>query len=220
MDTIRVLVSDNHPVFRYGLTQLLDQQVGIQVVAQAANGEETVKLAKEFRPEVAIIDIVLSDTDGMEAVKEIKAFLPDTAILVLSAYDYEAYMLASLRAGASGYILKDAPAGKLVEAVRLVHDGGMVFKGDKFRELFGKVQNHSNGDVPQPSNLPEREKEILLLVARGMSNHDISVQIKISERTVENHLGRVFRRLKVNSRTELVSCALREGWLTINDLKS
>ncbi len=218
MNIIRVLIADDHPIFRHGLTQLLNQQTGIQVIAQAANGVEAVTLTKELKPEVVIMDMVLPDMNGIEAIKEIKAFLPGTAILILSAYDYEAYTVASLQAGASGYILKDSLIDEVVESVRLVRDGGLVFKEDKLRELLGKTQYPSDGKAQRRSSLPDREIEIVRLVAKGLSNHDISMQLKISERTVENHLGRIFRKLKVKSRTEMVSHSMKEGLVTVDDL--
>ncbi len=213
MGITRVLIADDHPVYRQGLAQFFNQQADIQVIAQASNGEEAIQLAQELKPEVVIMDIVLPGINGIEAIREIKKTQPDIAILALSAYDHEAYMVASLQAGASGYMLKNASVNDLIEAVHVMRDGGLVFKVTNFNELLRKAQILKNGDVQTP-NLPAREVEVVRLVARGMSNHDISVQLKISESTVEYHLGRIFRRLKLNSRTELVYHALRAGWIS------
>jgi len=214
---IRVLVADDHPVFREGLCRFLEEEKDLEVIARPADGVETVRLAKELRPDVAIVDVVMPHLGGIEVAREIKIACPTTAILMLSAYDYESYLLASLQAGVAGYILKSTPISELINSVRLVHAGRAIFdlRGIKKVISYVSVDSESGRGIKR---LRRRELEILELASRGMTNKAIGEELGVSQRTVQTHLFNIFRKLEVSSRTEAVFRALREGWLTPDDL--
>jgi DNA-binding NarL/FixJ family response regulator len=221
MDTknkIRVLVADDHPTFRDGLCRLLEDEADFKVVGSAGTGEQTVALAKELMPDVAIIDVSMPGIAGIEAASQIKEACPKTAILMVSAYDYESFVLAALRAGASGYLLKNSPSHELTGAVRKVHAGNVVLDTEIAGRALQRLSKKKRSEDSDPEELGGRELEVLRLVAKGHSNKDIGIQLVISERTVEAHMVRIFRKLGVGSRTRAVLCALKKGLLTIDDL--
>ena len=217
MKKIKVLVADDHPVFREGLCRFLENEPDIEVVAQAVDGGEAVRMAKELLPDVAIIDVAMPNLGGIEAARQIKVACPTTAILVVSAFDYEAYMLASLQAGAAGYMLKSAPVNDLVSAVRMVCSGEAVFNMGVTSKVMGRLAT-APGRRRGISELHDRELQVLKLAAKGISNKEVAAKLGISDRTVQSHMVNIFRKLNVSSRTEAVLHALREGWLIINDL--
>lgn len=217
MEKIRILVADDHPVFLEGLCRLLSEEKDIEVVARASDGDEAIKLAGQSQPDVAIIDVAMPSPNGIESAKQIKEVSPKTTILMVSAFDYESYMLASLRVGAAGYLLKNTPARELIGAVRTVYSGNAVFD----MKALSNIMDHFSldGDAKKnPRELHERELEVLRHAAKGMSNKAIALQLAISERTVQTHMISIFRKLGVNSRTEAVLYALRTRWLTPDDL--
>lgn len=218
MSKIRVLVCDDHPAFREGLCRLLGDEEDIEIVAKATDGEETVRLAKELQPNVALIDIAMPKLRGIDAAKQIKETCPDTAILIISAYDYEAYFLACLRAGVAGFLLKDAPLNEIVSAVRMVHSGKTVFGQKAAGDVLSRLATGTNEHGKAAKELHPREIQVLKLAAKGISNREIAKELVISERTVQTHLVNIFRKLGVTSRTEAVLCALKRGWLTIDEL--
>ena len=220
MERIRVLIADDHPSFREGLLRLLEEEEDLEVVAQAGDGEEAVRLATELLPDVAIIDIAMPKLNGIEATRQTKAACPNTAILILSAYGYEPYVLSAIEAGAAGYLLKNVRVRELVAAIRALHAGETVLDAAAAKTVFGRLA-YATGRVSARGALPElhqRELEVLKLAAKGMSNKEIANALVISVRTVQTHLVSIFAKLKVSSRTEAVLHALREGWLTLNDL--
>ena len=218
MEIIRVLVADDHPAFREGLCRLLEDEEDLEVVARPADGEETVLLAKELKPDVAIIDVAMPRLNGIEAAKQVKEACPSTAVLIISTYDYESYVLASLRAGAAGYLLKNAPLRELVSAIRMVHIGGAVFDLKAASNILHRLAANDGQERRSLEELHSRELEVLKLAARGVTNRNIASKLVISERTVQTHLVNIFRKLGVGSRTEAVLRALRKGWLTLDDL--
>jgi len=218
MEKIRLLIADDHPTFREGLARLLEDEEDLECIAEASDGVGAVNLARELSPDVAIIDVSMPDLSGIEAAKQIKAACPGVAILMVSAFDYQSYILASLRAGARAYMSKNTPLRELVSAIRLVHSGGSVFDlkaTDKvLRYVSAGEDVYKTGFEP----LYPRELDILRLVAKGMSNKVIAEELFISERTVQTHLVNIFRKLGVSSRTQAVLYALREGWVTLDSL--
>ncbi|MEW6142906.1 MAG: response regulator transcription factor [Chloroflexota bacterium] len=214
---IRMLIADDHPAFRDGLCRLLEDESDIQVVARASDGEEAVRLVKELSPEVAVVDVAMPKLNGIEVTKQIKACCPGTQVLIVSAHNIEAYMLAALRSGAAGYLLKTAPLAEIVNAIRLVHSGGGVFDLKAGSRMMSRLVGQK-GESRTGETLHARELEVLKLVAKGMGNKEIAKNLVISERTVHTHLINIFRKLDVGSRTEAVLYALKEGWLALEDL--
>lgn len=217
MGKIRVIIADNHPAFREGLCRLLADEQELIIVGQAADGEEAVSLTNELKPDVAIIDVTMPKLSGIEATRRIKVESPDTAVLIVSAFNYQNYILASLRAGAAGYLTKDTPIRELADAVRLAHAGDGIID----RTAAGKIIRHMIADKDRKKgnlDLYPREMEVLKLTAKGLRNKEIARDLNISERTVQAHLSNIFSKLDVDSRTEAVLKALKEGWLDISDL--
>jgi DNA-binding NarL/FixJ family response regulator len=217
-EKIRVIIADDHPAFREGLSRLLEDEEDIEVVAKPADGEEAVRLTRELLPDVAIVDISMPKLDGIETTRQIKACCPETNVLIVSAHNFGSYILASLRYGASGYILKTASLGEIVGAIRLVHAGEGVFDLKAGNRVLCRLASGKGDDRKVADLLHLRELEVLKLTAKGLGNKEIARQLVISERTVHSHLINIFRKLEVGSRTEAVLHALKEGWLSLDDL--
>ncbi len=220
MRKIRILIADDHAVVREGTRQILEQEEDLEIVAEAADGEEAVRLTGNNKPDVAIIDIAMPKVDGIEATKQIKALYPSTAVLILSAYDDDQFVFSLVEAGAAGYLLKSIRGRQLIEAVRAVYDGESVLHPAIARKVLnrlapvsGKSQGRKLLEV-----LSEREMEVLRLATRGLSNQDIASELCLSLRTVQAHLGHIFNKLQVSSRTEAVVRAIKEGWITLDDI--
>ncbi len=215
MKKITVMVVDDHPTFREGLSSLLREEADVEVVATVEDGTQAVEAAQNLKPEIVIMDISMPRLNGIEAAKRIREVSPDTAMLMLSAFNYPTYVLTSLRAGAAGYLTKDTPLEKIVSALRMIHAGGSVFD----LKVAGKILNRmASGKIETGPELHPRELQILDLAAQGKVNKEIGNELSISERTVQTHLVNIFRKLRVNSRTEAIIRALKEGWLVLEDL--
>jgi DNA-binding NarL/FixJ family response regulator len=219
MDTIRILLADDHDLVREGTKELLEREEDFQVVAEAGDGEEAVRLALEHHPDVALMDIAMPGLNGIEATKQIKTAAPSVAVLILTAYDDEEYIFPLLEAGAAGYLLKNVRAHDLVAAVRSVHAGESVLHPAVARKVIDcfAPRGKESHELIEMNQVTERELEVLRLAARGMSNRDIADHLYLSTRTVQTHLSAIFSKMEVGSRTEAVVKALREGWLTLED---
>jgi len=217
---IKILIADDHAVVREGTRQILEQEPDLEVVAEAGDGEEAVQLAGTFKPDVALIDIAMPKLDGIEATRQIKVFYPTTAVLILSAYDDDQFVFKLLEAGAAGYLLKSIRGRELIDAVRAVYAGESVLHPSIARKVLNRFSPVSGRPrEPKPSAvLTEREIEVLSLATRGLSNQDIASELSLSLRTVQAHLGHIFNKLQVSSRTEAVVHALKEGWVTLKDV--
>lgn len=216
---IRILIADDHAFVREGTRRILEQEPDLEVVAEAGDGEEAVKLASKLKPDVAIVDVAMPKVDGIEATRQIKALCPSVAVLVLSAYDDDQFVFGLLEAGAAGYLLKSVRGREIVDAIRAVHAGESVLHPSVARKVlnrFAGVSTKLQGRKPLEL-LTEREMEVLRLVTRGLSNKDIAEELCLSIRTVQGHLANIFNKLRVSSRTEAVVHALREGWVTLDD---
>lgn len=220
MDKIKVLIADDHAVVREGTRQILEQEPDIQVLAEAADGDEAVRLASSTQPDVVIMDVSMPKVDGISATKQIKTQHPKIAVLVLSAYDDDQFVFSLLEAGAAGYLLKSVRGQELVEAIRAVHAGESVLHPAVAR----KVLNHfvpatGKSSRQRPAEvLSERELDVLRLASQGLSNQDIADKLILSLRTVQAHFSHIFNKLQVSSRTEAVVRALKEGWVTLDDV--
>ncbi|MFC1985839.1 response regulator [Chloroflexota bacterium] len=220
MDKIKILIADDHAVVREGTRQILEQESDLEVVAEAVDGEEAVRLAGRSKPDVAIIDIAMPKVDGIEATKQIKALYPTIAILILTAYDDDQFVFSLLEAGAAGYLLKSVRGRELIDAVRAVYAGESVLHPSIARKVlnrFAAVPDKPREQKP-PEVLTKREREVLRLATLGLSNQDIANKLYLSLRTVQAHLGHIFNKLQVSSRTEAVVRALKEGWITLEDI--
>lgn len=220
MGKIRILIADDHAVVREGTRQILEQEQDLEVVGEAGDGEETVALATDLKPDVAIVDIAMPKLDGIEATRQIKSLCPAISVLILSAYDDEQFIFSLLEAGAAGYLLKTVRGRELVDAVRAVNAGESVLHPliarkvlNRFVPASGKAAQEEQLEV-----LSVREMEVLSLAARGLSNQDIATELCLSIRTVQGHLGHIFNKLQVGSRTEAVVHALKKGWVTLDDV--
>lgn len=220
MGKIKILIADDHAVVREGTRQILEQETDLEVVGEAGDGEEAVKLAGSARPDVAIIDIAMPGVDGIEATKQIKTLYPTVAVLILSAYDDDQFVFSLLEAGAAGYLLKSVRGRELIDAVRAVYAGESVLHPTIARKVlnwFAPASKEPTGQKPSPV-LSERETGVLGLATRGLSNQDIANELCLSLRTVQAHLGHIFNKLQVSSRTEAVVRAIKEGWVTLDDI--
>jgi DNA-binding NarL/FixJ family response regulator len=220
MTTIRVLIADDHAMVREGMRRMFERENDIEVVGEAGDGEEAVRLAEECKPDVAIMDISMPKLDGIEATKEIKKRCPWVTVLILSAYDDDQFVFALLEAGAAGYLLKSVRSREVIDAVRAVYSGESVLHPavakkvlNRFMTGGGRTRSAKSGEI-----LSDREKEILKLATRGLSNADIAEDLCLSIRTVQGHLGHIFNKLQVSSRTEAVVRALKEEWVTLEDI--
>ncbi len=219
MNKIKVIIADDHVLFREGTRNLIEQERDMEVVGEANDGAEAVELVAKLRPHVALMDIAMPRVNGIEATRQIKTSQPSTAVLILTAYDNDQYIMALLEAGAAGYLLKNVSGKNLVNAIRAVHAGEAVLHPAIAQKVFSRFgAGRELSEPAQLAELSEREMEILRLAAKGMSNQDIAGKLFLSRRTVQAHLGNIFRKMDVGSRTEAVLQALRKGWLSLDDL--
>lgn len=217
---IRLVLADDHAVVRAGTRELLEQQPDLDIVGEASDGEEAVRLAHELQPDVIVMDVRMPRMSGVEATRRIKAECPGVRVLVLTAHDDDEYVFALLQAGANGYLMKTAEIEDLVKAIRTVAGGQSMLAPS----IAGKVvaQFTSGKTLPEAlssaqdryEGLTDRELGILKLVGQGLSNKQIGKNLFISDRTVQAHLSNIFSKLGVSSRTEAVMYAVRKGWIT------
>lgn len=205
---IRVLVVDDHPVVRSGLSMLLDVETDMSVVGEAADGAAAIDRARALVPDVVLMDLRMPGVDGVAATAAITASLP-CRVLVLTTYDTDADIVRAVEAGASGYLLKDTPRTSLVEAVRAAARGETVLAPP----VAARLVSHLRAPAPPPSPLTPREVEVLTHVARGLSNAEVGRALFIGEATVKTHLLRAFAKLGVDDRTRAVTAAMERGYL-------
>jgi NarL family two-component system response regulator LiaR len=219
MERIRILIADDHALVRDGTRRILEAERDMEVVAEAGDGEAAVTLASSLGPDVAIVDIGMPKLDGIEVTRRVRALCPDTAVLILTAYSDDQFIYSLLEAGAAGYLLKSIRSPELVEAVRALHAGESVLHPAIARKVLNHfVSSSEKVKRREPSEvLTQREMDILKLVTRGLSNAEIGNELFLSVRTVQGHLGSIFSKLGVSSRTEAVVRALKDGWVTLED---
>lgn len=213
MSLIRVLIADDHTMVRESLVSALNASGICQVVAEAADGVSAVEKAMEFRPDVAIIDISMPGLNGIEVVRRLHTELPTTRVLVLTMHEEEEYVVHAVRAGASGYLLKDSATSELILAVRNLHAGRGHFGASAARVLAEQVHK-PKADLEDPyGSLTAREREVFHLMIEGQSSKEIARKLVISAKTVENHRARVLEKLKARNTADVVRYAMRKGLL-------
>ena len=214
---IRVLLADDHAVVRKGIREFLEEASDIVVVAEAADGEEAQRLIRRHLPDVAILDVRMPKMTGIEVTRWIRSTFSSIGVLMLSAYDDDPFVMAALRAGANGYVLKTAEADEIVAAVRAVHRGQSALDTTIARKLL----THLTGEraAAPIEDLTPREREVLTLAAKGLTNRAIGQSLGISDRTVQGHLANIYAKLHVSSRTEAVTKALQLGLITLLEEK-
>jgi len=212
--TIRVVVADDQGMVRSGFSVLLNAQPDIEVIAEAVNGEQAIARAAELHPDVILMDVRMPVLDGLQATRVITAMDAAPKVLVLTTFDLDDYVYEALRAGASGFLLKDASAGELAEAVRLVAAGDALLSPGVTRRLIAEFARMGAPRSPgrqQLDGLTERESEVLALVARGMSNAEIAGYLVVAEQTVKTHVSRILMKLGLRDRTQAVVLAYETG---------
>jgi DNA-binding NarL/FixJ family response regulator len=219
-DKLRVLIADDHALFRRGLEMVLTKEPDLEVVGEATDGIQAVAQAQESMPDVILMDVRMPKRSGIQATKEIKEILPHVKILVLTISDEEADLYESIKAGASGYLLKEIPTEEVADAIRSVMAGHSRISpamASKLLSEFAAMSRQQDERRPlPPPRLTERETEILRLVARGLGNREISRDLFIAENTVKNHIRNILEKLQLHSRMEAVIYAVREKILEIN----
>jgi len=213
MSKLEIVVADDHTLMRQGLCKILDEQPDWQVVAQASNGREAVKLVMELAPAVAIFDIGMPLLNGIEATRQLARRMPDLKVLILSMHAEEAYIMQPLQPGAIGHLLKDSADVELIRAVGSVASGKSYFSPAVARVMLDDYVRHlaQKGVVDRYDSLSEREREIFQLIAEGHSNKEIAQVLSVSPATVETHRAHVFQKLDVHNTAELVLYAVRRG---------
>lgn len=221
---VRVLVVDDHPVVREGIAAMLGRMPGVAVVGEAEDGQEALAMVARLKPDVVLMDLRLPIMDGVEATRRIVQACPGVRVLILTTFDQDEMILAGLRAGARGYLLKDSPRAEIARAIAAVHEGQVWLHP----AVATRVVEHLAGTCdPAPGTavqeieagnpLSERERDVLRCLARGLANKEVAVQLGIAESTVKTHLANLFAKLGVNDRTEAVTVAVRRGWLNLRE---
>ncbi len=231
MSDIRVLIVDDQDIVRRGLEIILNSQPGIRVVGQAADGQEAIDQAQALRPDVVLMDLKMPRLSGVQATRRISESLPDTQVVILTTYDTDNLVFEGIKAGAKGYLLKDAPEETIVEAVRGVMRGESQLDpgvARKVLQAFYYMAQERNAmarakkppaaeELPPLEKLTPREEEVLNLLAGGLSNREIAERLSLSEGTVKNHVSNIIGKLQANDRTHAVIIALKRGLVSLDN---
>jgi len=207
---VRVVLADDHPLTRAGLKSYLDSEKEIELIGEADDGQKALEMIRELEPDVVLLDIRMPKLDGVTVARMIKESGIDVNIIMLTSYDAQQYVLASLRNGAKGFILKTAPPEELARAIMVVSKGGLFLDS----EVAGAVGE----DELMPETISAREREVLLLAARGFSSKEVASKLFISERTVQTHLASIYDKLGARNKTESLLLALKYGVVTLEEL--
>lgn len=218
---IRVLLVDDQAMVRVGFRMIIETEPDLTVVGEAADGLEAIELVHRCRPDVVLMDVRMPRMDGLEATARIMAAQSAPRVLMLTTFDAEDYVYSALRAGASGFLLKDAPAEQLIEAIRVIHRGDALLAPSVTRMLIADVARRPSVDpataAPGLDELTDRELEVMRLLARGLSNAEIAEALYLGEATVKTHVGRVLAKLELRDRVQAVVVAYESGLVTPGD---
>ncbi|MCM2536052.1 response regulator transcription factor [Neobacillus pocheonensis] len=223
----KIAIIDDHQLFREGVKRILEFEKSFQVVAEGDDGSEAVNIVKSYHPDVVIMDINMPEMNGVEATRELAEKYPDTKVIILSIHDDENYVTHALQTGASGYLLKEMDADALIDAVKVVVDGGSYLHPKVTHNLVNEYRRLTAGrtrggtyvptvEIRRPLHLlTRRECEVLQMLADGKSNRGIGEALFISEKTVKNHVSNILQKMNVNDRTQAVVVAIKNGWVEV-----
>jgi DNA-binding NarL/FixJ family response regulator len=209
---IRVLIADDHPVVRQGLRTYLELQPDIEIAGEAGGGVEAAAQAKRLAPDVVLLDMVMPDGDGLEALRRIGSGRGTPRVVVLTSFPADDRVVEAMRAGAAGYLLKDAQPAELLAAIRSAHSGGSPLHPQAAARLVGELRRPPDAGA----DLTAREREVLGLIARGLPNKAIALRLSLSEKTVKTHVSAILRKLDVTDRTQAALKAVREGLVDVD----
>jgi NarL family two-component system response regulator LiaR len=215
-DRIRILIVDDHAVVRSGLRTILETEPEMEVVGEAGDGHAALELAQELLPDVVLMDINMGDWDGVTATRRVRNYVPSARVIVLTNYDEDDLVFSSIRAGASGYLLKEVTATQLANSIRAVADGfSLIYPSVARRVLdeFGRLRSSAPSEPDVYSDLTPREREVLRLIASGRANKEIAAQLGITERTVKTHISNIFSKLELTDRTQAALFVHNRGLL-------
>jgi len=220
MSQIKILIVDDHPVVRDGLSAVLETQADFEVVGEASDGREAVAQVEQLQPDVVLLDLDMPVMDGLEALRRIIQLRPQTKVIIFTVFDTDERILAAVRAGAQGYLLKgDAPRQEIFRAVRTVYQGGALLQPVVASKLLRRMQNNSssnnNNTLNASEDLTAREQQVLELLAHGLANKEIAGRLTISERTVKFHVSAILAKLAAGNRTEAVTIAAQRGLIKL-----
>ncbi|GAC1388472.1 MAG: response regulator transcription factor [Ktedonobacteraceae bacterium] len=226
---IRILLADDHPIVREGLRAVLETQADFEVIAEAANGDEAIRLALTLQPDIILLDLEMPVLDGVEAIRRLRQQQPGARVIVFTAFDNDERIIHAIQAGANGYLLKGAPREEIFKAIRVTMEGGSLLQPLVASKLLRHVElghqpmiasqsavvHRRLPNVPPYEPLTKREVEVLHLLAQGMPNKEIAVQLVISERTAKFHVTSIIGKLGATNRTEAVSLAIQKGLILL-----
>lgn len=209
MDIITVVIADDHSLVRQGIKQIIELEEGIKVVGEASNGEEAVRIISELRPNIALLDINMPLLNGIKTIQKLKSIGCESKIIMLTIHTEKEYLVEAVQFGASGYVLKDADANVLIDAIKKVNSGQTHIPSSLATELIKGFSSATQKE--EDGELTERETEVLKAIAEGMSNKEIASFLYISEKTVKNHISNIFRKLNISDRTQAAIYAIKRG---------
>ncbi len=212
--TVRVLLADDQTLFREGIKDLLENEKHIDIVGEAADGQEAVRMTKKLKPDVVLMDIKLPLLDGISATRIIRKEVPDTNVLILSSFEDEAHVMESIQAGANGYLSKMLPATELVNALKTFANDGVMIPQPVMTKLISGLRQMGSDSSSSPVSLTKTEIRVLVLLGHGMSNKEIAAKMECSVKTIKNHLNSVFQKLEVSNRTEAVVKGIEMGLIS------
>ena len=218
MEKIKIIIADDHTIFRQGLRMLLAQEDDMEVVGEAADGIEALELAKKHNPDIILLDIAMPNMDGVQVAGKIKKSLPQIKIIVLTSFSDDQFLYEFLKLGVSGFVLKDSASQELIYSIRKSHEGMVFFDPSVSKKVMEKFTQVSGGksDFVNYGKLSDREKEVLRLVAEGCATKEVAEKLYISPKTVENHRANIMKKLNIRDRTGLTKYALRLGLIDLS----